>query len=356
MNDFFTLFLPGAVSLKFCISILPIFSNTHYYTLMYNPIAYQTSYVMKASVYIKNPSILAKNNLVKLAELEEALLSNKAVCFQRRRTKLTDSLSESIELANTYKKHDVNLANRGDGPLIKVQTISEVSQEQRPNITVNGSKQNYYPTVSTYLNTYRLLYKYIIDDLDAAWVKKYGESKTNAIKKILPITSLSPVVTIIGDNKINKPLFCRFKNVNNVIRYAKCIDSFLEDFEWVDDVTQYEELTTRQFKEMQALDKLSKLIIYINGNIEVHKLQATIGILHEYNRVLNVLSNRITDLEVKNVLHIYKNNSGLVLRRLRRVLSDSSEKTLLNSSGKVLKLQYSIDLDDHVKDITFKYE
>ena len=70
---------------------------------MYNPIAYQTSYVMKASVYTKSPSILAKNNLVKLAELEGALLSNKAVCFQRRRTKLTDSLSESIELANTYK-------------------------------------------------------------------------------------------------------------------------------------------------------------------------------------------------------------------------------------------------------------
>ena len=88
--------------------------------LMYNPIAYQTSYVMKASVYTKNPSILAKNNLVKLAELEGALLPNKAVCFQRRRTKLTDSLFESIELANTYKKHDVNLANRGDGPLIKV--------------------------------------------------------------------------------------------------------------------------------------------------------------------------------------------------------------------------------------------
>ena len=250
----------------------------------------------------------------------------------------------------------MNLANRGDGPLIKVQTISEVLQEQRPNITVNGSKQNYYPTVSTYLNTYRLLYKYIIDDLDAAWVKKYGESKTNAIKKILPITSLSPSMVTNEDNKINKPLFCRFKSVKNVIRYAKCIDSFLEDFEWVDDVTQYEELTTRQFKEMQALDKLSKLIIYINGNIEVHKLQATIGILHEYNRVLNVLSNRITDLEVKNVLHIYKNNSGLALRRLRRVLSDSSEKTLLNSSGKVLKLQYSIDLDDYVKDITFKYE
>lgn len=239
--------------------------------------------------------------------------------------------------------------------MVRLETLYTILDQQRPRVSINGLKQNHYESVENYLKTYKVFYTYVLEDLDADWIKKFPTG--SGIKKILPSVWLC---SIQGTEKeqinINKPLLCKFRRINVMTRYANQISKFLEGFEWVDDVTQYRELTTLQFKEMQVLDKFSKLIIHIEGNIEVHRLQALIGVLYEYNRFLKILSNRITDLEIKNKLRLYNNHTRVVLRRLVGSLPDSSKDSLLNSTEMVLKLQYSVDLDDHVRNVTFKYE
>ena len=227
--------------------------------------------------------------------------------------------------------------------------------QQRPRVFINGLKQNHYKSVENYLKTYKALYTYVLEDLDADWIKKIPTG--SGIKKILPSVWLRSIQEMEKEQiNINKPLLCKFRCINVMMRYASWINKFLEDFEWVDDVTQYKELTTLQFKEMQVLDKLSKLIIHIDGNIEVHQFQASIEVLYEYNRFLKILSNRITDLEVKNKLRLYNNHTRVVLRRLVGLLPNPSKRPSLNTPEMILKLQYSIDLDDHVRDITFKLD
>ena len=61
-------------------------------------------------------------------------------------------------------------------------------------------------------------------------------------------------------------------------------------------------------------------------------------------------------MEVKNKLRLYNNHTRVVLRRLVGSLPDPSKRPSLNTPEMILKLQYSIDLDDHVKDITFKLD
>ena len=150
------------------------------------------------------------------------------------------------------------MANKSDGPSVRLQTLHSILDQQRPRVSISGLKQNHYESVENYLKMYKALYTYVLEDLDADWLEKFPKSsKKNGIKNVLSTVSLRSIQeTEKEQTNINKPLLCKFRRINVMTRYASRINKFLEDFEWVDDVNQYKELTTLQFKEMQVLDKL----------------------------------------------------------------------------------------------------
>lgn len=202
--------------------------------------------------------MLTENVKGSISELEREFLYENAI-LARRRKKPDDSPFGLLEpVYDVYNNQESHLANKSDGPSVRLQTLHSILDQQRPRVSISGLKQNHYESVENYLKMYKALYTYVLEDLDADWLEKFPKSsKKNGIKNVLSTVSLRSIQeTEKEQTNINKPLLCKFRRINVMTRYASRINKFLEDFEWVDDVNQYKELTTLQFKEMQVLDKL----------------------------------------------------------------------------------------------------